>query len=163
VGTTLNELREPGVIYDATNYKHAALTKQIIRVFYEVYNALGYGFLEKVCENALAMRLRRAGLSVVEQQPIQSFFDGQLIGENFADLVVNDLVVVELKAVKELVDEHEAQLLHYLRATRYEVGLLLNFGPLPKVVRKAYDNQRKPNLPRNNHPKTDSAISVSSA
>jgi GxxExxY protein len=89
-------------------------------------------------------------MSVVQQQPIPVYFDGQLIGEYYADLVVNDLVVIELKAVQELAHEHEAQLLHYLRATRYEVGLLLNFGPAPKVVRKAYDNQRKPNSPQNN-------------
>ncbi len=146
-----DKLREPRGNYETAGYRYSELTGKIIEVFFDVYNVLGYGFLERVCENALALRLRRAGMSVVQQQPIPVYFDGQLIGEYFADLVVNDLVIVELKAVKELVDEHEAQLLHYLRATQYEVGLLLNFGPSPKVVRKAYDNQRKPNLPRTDH------------
>jgi len=145
------ELREPRGNYETAGYKHSELTGRIIEIFFDVYNVLGYGFLEKVCENALAMRLRQAGMSVMQQQPIPVYFDGQLIGEYFADLVVNDLVIIELKAAKELADEHEAQLLHYLRATSYEVGLLLNFGSSPKVVRKAYDNQRKPGLPRTDH------------
>ena len=74
------------------------------------------------------------------------FFDGEVIGEYFADLVVNDLIIVELKAAKDLAEEHEAQLLNYLKASEYEVGLLFNFGPRPKFSRKAYDNSNKPNL-----------------
>jgi GxxExxY protein len=142
----MEELREPGVVYDAANYKHTALTKQIIGIFYEVYNALGHGFLEKVYENATALRLRKAGFNVTQQQPIRVFFDGEVIGEYFADLVVNDLIIVELKAAKDLAEEHEAQLLNYLKASEYEVGLLFNFGPRPKFSRKAYDNSNKPNL-----------------
>ena len=139
----MNELHEPATFYDAIRYKHGDLTKQIIGIFYDVYNVLGYGFLEKVYENALAIRLRKAGFTVAQQQPITVYFDGQVVGEYFADLVVNDLVILELKAVKELTEAHEAQLVNYLKATPYEVGLLLNFGLEPQVVRKAYDNRRK--------------------
>ncbi len=144
----MEELHEPAAAYDIENYKHSELTRRIIGVFFEVYNALGYGFLEKVYENAMALRLRKAGFHVVQQQPIKVYFDGEVIGEYAADLAVNDLVIVELKAVKELAEEHEAQLLNYLKATEYEVGLLLNFGPKPKFVRKAYDNANKRNLKR---------------
>lgn len=127
-------------------YKHSDITSAIINAFYTVYNALGYGFLEKVYENALAIELRKAGMDVVQQLPIEVYYDGQVVGEYFADLVVQDAVIVELKAVEALVPEHEAQLLNYLKATRYEVGLLLNFGPKPSVVRKVYDNARKGSL-----------------
>ncbi|HDN81026.1 MAG TPA: GxxExxY protein [Chloroflexi bacterium] len=124
-------------------YKHKEITDKIIRAFYTVYNVLGYGFLEKVYENALAIELRKMGLKVVQQAPIAVYYDGQLVGEYFADLLVEDLVIVELKATRTLIDEHEAQLLNYLKATPYEVGLLLNFGPKPEIRRKAYDNTRK--------------------
>ena len=123
--------------------KHEELTEQIIGAFYTVYNALGYGFLEKVYENALAIELRKMGLHVVCQHPIQVHYDGQVVGEFFADMVVNDLVIVEVKAVRTLLKEHEAQLLNYLNATSYEVGLLLNFGPAPQIKRKVFDNDRK--------------------
>ena len=139
----MNELHEPPVSYDAASYKHSNLTKQIIGIFYDVYNILGYGFLEKVYENSLAIRLQKAGLTVDQQKPIKVYFDGQVVGEYFADLVVNDLIILEVKAVQKLAEEHEAQLINYLKATTYEVGLLLNFGPEPQVVRKAYDNRRK--------------------
>ena len=146
--STLTELDERSLFYDAGSYKHNALTKQIIGIFYEVYNILGYGFLESVYENALALRLREAGFTVAQQAPIKVYFDGVVVGEYYADLVVNDLGILELKAVKELADAHEAQLLNYLKATPHEVGLLLNFGPKPQIVRKAYDNSRKPALRR---------------
>ena len=139
----MNNLHEPSELYDAGNYKHSALTKQIIGIFYGVYNALGYGFLEKVYENALVIRLQKAGLSVSQQHPIKIYFDSVVVGEYYADLVVNDLVILELKAVEELVEAHDAQLINYLNATPYEIGLLLNFGPKPQVIRKAYDNRRK--------------------
>ena len=142
----MNEVHEPSLSYDFGSYKHSELTKQIIGIFYAVYNALGYGFLEKVYENALVIRLRKAGFTVAQQQPIKVYFDGQVVGEYFADLVVNGLVILEIKAVKELTEAHKAQLINYLKATPYEVGLLLNFGPKPQVVRKVYDNRRKPLL-----------------
>lgn len=127
-------------------YKHAGLTKRIIEVFYAVYNKLGYGFLEKVYENSMVIELRKRGDKVTAQHPIMVFYDGQVVGEYFADLVVNELVIVEIKAVSRLLKEHEAQLLNYLKATPYEVGLLLNFGPKPEIKRKVYDNELKPNL-----------------
>ena len=129
-----------------SGFKHQELTQQIIGVFYSVYNVLGYGFLEKVYENSMALRLRSAGLSVSQQEPIRVYFDGEVVGEYFADLVVERQVIVELKAAAALEDAHEAQLLNYLKATRYEVGLLLNFGPKAQVVRKIYSNHRKPDV-----------------
>lgn len=127
-------------------FKHKEITDLIIRAFYTVYNTLGYGFLEKVYANALLIELERLGLKTLAQAPIRVFYAGQVVGEYFADLVVADAVIVELKAVQALADEHEAQLLNYLKATRFEVGLLLNFGPKPQVKRKAYDNVRKGDL-----------------
>ena len=124
-------------------YKHSALTEQIIACFYAVYKTLGYGFLEKVYENALCIELSNHGLSVVQQRPISVWYANQIVGEYFADLVVEDLVLVEIKAVKSLLDEHEAQLLNYLKATPYEVGLLLNFGPKPEQKRRSFENNRK--------------------
>jgi len=124
-------------------YKHSEITEQIIAAFYAVYNTLGYGFLEKVFENALVIELRRRGLRVVQQMPITVYYTGEVVGEYFADLLVADLVIVEIKAVKALLVEHEAQLLNYLKATPYEVGLLLNFGPKPEHKRRAFENTRK--------------------
>jgi GxxExxY protein len=127
-------------------YLHVDLTERIIAAFYTVYNSLGYGFLEKVYENALAIEMRKAGHEVEQQYPIKVYYDGRVVGEYYADLVVDDAVIVEIKAVRQLPKEHEAQLLNYLKATPYEVGLLLNFGPKPEIKRKAYSNERKPNL-----------------
>ncbi len=127
-------------------YKHSDVTDRIIGVFYDVYNVLGYGFLEKVYERAMVLRLEKAGLTVRAQEEIHVYFDGELIGHYLADLVVNDVVLVGLKAAEKLAAEHEAQLLNYLRATDIEVGLLLNFGNEPKVVRRAFDNHRKRSL-----------------
>lgn len=126
--------------------KHAELTDRILTAFYAVYRALGYGFLEKVYGAALKLELEKAGLQVVVEQAVPVFYAGRLIGEYFADLVVANLVIIELKAVRVLAPEHEAQLLNYLKATTYEVGMLLNFGPSPQVKRKLYDNIRKRGL-----------------
>ena len=122
---------------------HSDLTDKIIKSFYAVYNHLGFGFQEKVYENALALHLTMAGLKVVQQAPIEVYFLGQVVGEYFADIVVNELVIVELKAATIINVQHEAQLLNYLKATRYEVGLLLNFGPKPAFKRKASNNDGK--------------------
>ncbi len=127
-------------------YKHSEITELIIQAFYKVYNNLGYGFLERIYCRALAMELQALGLTVVEEARINVYYVGEIIGEYFADLLVADAVIVELKAVKKLVEDHEAQLLNYLKATRYEVGLLLNFGPKPEIKRKAFDNERKGSL-----------------
>ncbi len=127
-------------------FKHTRLTEAIIKAFYTVYNHLGYGFLEKVYRNAMAIELRRMGLSVAQEVPIVVYYEGEVVGECFADLLVGDAVIVELKAVEKLAPEHEAQLLNYLKATPYEVGLLLNFGPQAEVKRRAFDNTRKGSL-----------------
>jgi GxxExxY protein len=123
--------------------KHEELTQKIINAFYTVYNSLGYGFLEKVYENAMVIELTKIGLPVSPQYAINVYYDNQIVGEYLADLMVDDKVIVELKAVSVLLTEHEAQLLNYLNATQYEVGLLLNFGPKPQFKRKVFDNDRK--------------------
>jgi GxxExxY protein len=129
-------------------YKHSELTERVIAAFYDVYNSLGYGFLEKVYENALAVELCERGHAVEQQRPIQVCYRQTVVGEYVADVVVDGRVLLEIKAARTLAEEHEAQLLNYLKATPYEVGLLLNFGPKPQVRRKAYNNERKPNLKR---------------
>jgi GxxExxY protein len=124
--------------------KQHEITDKILHAFFKVvYPALGYGFLEKVYENALVIALRQMGLKVEQQARILVYFAGDVVGEYSADLLVEDCVIVELKAVQSIAPEHEAQLLNYLRATPYEVGLLLNFGPKPDFRRKAFDNDRK--------------------
>jgi GxxExxY protein len=120
--------------------KHKDITDAIISCFYTVYNALGYGFLEKVYENALLLELRKQGLKAEEQHPIVVTYDAVPVGEYFADILVEDAVIIEIKAVKSILPEHEAQLLNYLKATPVEVGLLLNFGPTPMFKRRAFDN-----------------------
>ena len=130
-------------LYDASLYKHSDLTEQIIGAFYVVYSALGYGFLENVYVKALMIELKKRHLNVRDELPIHVYYDSQLVGEYFADLVVNELVILEIKAAKALANEHEAQLLNYLKATPYEVGLLLNFGPKPETKRRSFDNTRK--------------------
>ncbi len=122
------------------------ITAQIIAAFYAVYNKLGYGFLEKVYENALVLELHKSGLKVLEQVPIEVCYDGHPIGEYFADLLVEDKIIVEIKAADTLIEAHENQLVNYLKATRLEVGLLLNFGAEPKFKRKIFSNERKPAL-----------------
>ena len=126
--------------------KHSDLTEKIIGAFFTVYKRLGYGFSEKVYENALVLELRKLGLKVEQQKRIPVYYDGQVVGEYFADIVVNGIVIIELKAVRQLLKEHEAQLLNYLKATTIEVGLLLNFGPKAEFKRKVYDNERKGSL-----------------
>jgi GxxExxY protein len=126
--------------------KHKDLTEQIIGCFYKVYNTLGYGFPEKIYENAMVIELRQRGLQVDQQPKIKVYYEGELVGEFEADLIVVDAVIVELKAVDQLLPKYEAQLLGYLKSTLYEVGLLLNFGPRPRIDRKIYDNERKGSL-----------------
>jgi GxxExxY protein len=123
--------------------KHAALTEKILGIFYEVYNELGFGFLESVYENALAMALTEAGLSVVQQAPIPVYYRGSLVGDFRCDLLVEKSVILELKAVREIASEHVAQALNYLKATDVEVALLLNFGAKPTFKRLVFDNERK--------------------
>ena len=117
--------------------KHAELTEKFIGACYRVYATLGSGFLEKVYENALKIELERLGLAVVQQSPISVLYEGQQVGEFFADLLVGDAVIVELKAAEALATIHEVQLVNYLKATKIEVGLLVNFGPKLEIRRKA--------------------------
>jgi GxxExxY protein len=124
------------------NFKRSDLTSAIIGAFYDVYNKLGYGFLEKVYENAMVHELRKRGYQVQQQAPIDVTYDGLLVGQYFADLLVNEAVTLELKAAKAIAEEHEAQLLNYLKATEIEVGLLLNFGPKPEFKRKIFETAR---------------------
>jgi len=128
---------------DLRDAKFKQLTERIIGVFYVVYNRLGYGFLEKVYENSMLIEFQKENIPVVAQAPIKVFYGDQVVGEYFADLLVDGKVIVEIKAAKALIAEYEAQLLNYLKATDVEVGLLLNFGPKPEIRRKAFDNFRK--------------------
>ena len=125
-------------------------TERIIKAFYKVYNTLGYGFLEKVYEKALAIELSKNGFDVVRQMAIDVFYDGDLVGEYYADLVINKSIVLEIKAIETLHPRHANQLVNYLKATEIEVGLLLNFGEKPEVVRKIFTNDRK----RHDHKKS---------
>jgi GxxExxY protein len=126
--------------------KHTDVTEKVIQAFYAVYNRLGYGFLEKVYENALVIEIRRLGLNAVAQAPIHVYYYDQVVGDYIADIIVEDRVLLELKAVRELAPEHEAQVLNYLKSTQYEVALLLNFGAEAQIKRKSLDNHRKGNL-----------------
>ena len=118
------------------NYKHIDLTEKIIGCAYKVYNELGAGFIEKVYENALMIELKNEGLAAQQQYPVKVYYKGNLIGDYVADIVVEDRVIVELKAVSQLTKAHEVQLVNYLKATRLEVGLLINFGDQISSKRK---------------------------
>ena len=119
-------------------YQFENTTRNIIGVFYEVYNQLGTGFLEKVYENALLIELKSRGLEVNSQQPIKVLYKGKTVGAYLADIVVEKKVICEIKAIQILRPEHEAQLINYLKATGIKVGLLLNFGPKPEIKRRIF-------------------------
>jgi GxxExxY protein len=125
------------------NYKHSDITGIIIKAFYNVYNQLGYGFLEKVYENALLIELRKFRLECAAQYPIEVFYDDLKVGFYVADIVVNNYVIIEIKAAEAICEEHEAQLTNYLRATDIEVGLLLNFGKKAEFKRKVFSEEYK--------------------
>jgi GxxExxY protein len=126
--------------------KHSDLSDKIIKVFYEIHNELGYGFSEKIYQKAFGIALRQIGLKVDEQVPIKVYFRGQEIGEYFVDMVINDVILLELKAVAHIIEEHEAQLLNYLKSTEVEVGYVMNFGKSAEFKRKVLDNDRKGSL-----------------
>lgn len=121
---------------------HAELTDKIISSFFKVYNTLGYGFLEKVYENALVIELKLAELNVLQQQNIKVYYENQVVGDYFADIIA-DQVILEIKAAEGLREENKAQLINYLKATDKEVGLLLNFGKTPEFKRVIFTNDRK--------------------
>lgn len=118
--------------------KHKELTEEIIGAYYKVYNTLGYGFLEQVYQNALYKELKWMGLKCEPQKEIIVYYRGDVVGRYIADMVVEELVIVELKAAKQLLPEHDAQLLNYLKATGFEVGLLMNFGPVAEFRRRIF-------------------------
>ncbi len=122
---------------------YAEITDKIISSFYKVYNTLGYGFLEKVYENAMAIELKGAGLKVLQQQNIRVYYEAHVVGDYFADISVNDQIIMEIKAAEGLRDENKAQLINYLKATDKEVGLLLNFGKSAEFKRVIFTNDRK--------------------
>jgi GxxExxY protein len=128
---------------DIRGLKHKELTETIIGVFFEVYNELGHGFLESVYERAFEVALTSKGLDVCRQIQVPVWFRGHKVGDFVADILVNRLVLLELKAARTIDSAHEAQLLNYLRATEIEVGLLFNFGIKPEFRRLAFDNSRK--------------------
>lgn len=134
---------EPRINANEHERKHWDLCHDIVGVFHSVYNDLGYGFLEAVYEEALAIGLTEAGFTAARQVPTPIWFRGKRIGEYKADLVVNGVVLLELKAARALDSSHEAQILNYLRATDIEVGLLLNFGPKPQFKRFVFENKNK--------------------
>ena len=122
---------------------HKELTNKIINCFYTVYNTLGFGFLEKVYENSLMIELQKQGLRAEKQKPIKVYYSEHIVGEYFADIIVEDTIITELKAAEFLIGEHELQLINYLKATDKEIGLLLNFGKKPEFKRKIFTNDRK--------------------
>ena len=129
-----------------TNILHKSITDIILKVYYEVYNELGYGFLEKVYQNAMYFELQSLGYKVEAQKQIKVYFKKQLVGEYYSDLLVEDKVIVELKATELLMNVHVAQIMNYLKGTPIEVGLLLNFGEKPEFKRFIYTNDRQSNI-----------------
>ena len=124
----------------SSSIRHSDITKKIIKAFYEVYNELGHGFLEAVYEKSIFISLKNLGLEVTSQHPIPVYFKQNLVGNFIADLIVEDKVIIELKAVEHIIPQHEAQLINYLKATNIEVGLLMNFGNKPEFKRFIFTN-----------------------
>ena len=127
-------------------YLYSDTTEKIIKAFYKVYNTLGYGFLEKVYEKSMMIELKKLGLNALRQVPIKVHYDGEIVGDYYADIIVIDKVIIELKAAESLSPVDEAQLLNYLKATDIEVGLLVNFGTTPQLKRKIFTNDKKSSL-----------------
>ena len=123
--------------------RHAALTETIIGTFYDVYNELGHGFLESVYREAMLVALKAKGLSVEREKSVEVRFRGEVVGVFRTDLIVDDRVILELKCARTIDSSHETQLLNYLKATPYEVGLLLNFGNRPHFRRMVFESARK--------------------
>jgi GxxExxY protein len=129
-----------------TSLLHKSITDIILKVYYDVYNELGYGFLEKVYQNAMYFELKSLGYKVEAQKQIKVYFKKQLVGEYYSDLLVEDKVIVELKATELIMNVHVAQIMNYLKATPIEVGMLLSFGEEPEFKRLIYTNDRKINI-----------------
>lgn len=127
------------------NFPHQELTKKIIGIYYDVYNELGYGFLERVYQNAMLIELKKRGYQVESNKKLIVYYKKEVVGGYIPDLIVNDLVILELKAVEHLIEAHENQILNYLKATDCEIGLVLNFGKDPQFIRKFFTNDFKKN------------------
>ena len=125
------------------NFPHQELTKSIIGIYYNVYNELGFGFLEKVYHKALLIELKNNGYKIDSEKKVNVYYKNEIVGEYIPDIIINDSVIVELKCVEYLTDIHENQLLNYLKATDCEVGLILNFGKDPQFIRKIFTNDLK--------------------
>ncbi len=121
--------------------KHESTSELIIKSFYKVYNTLGYGFLEKVYENAMLIELRKVGLNAQRQVPINVIYEEELVGAYFADIIVEESIILELKAAESFREEHECQLINYLKASEIEIGLLFNFGKKPEFKRRIFSNK----------------------
>jgi GxxExxY protein len=119
------------------------LTGKIIKCFFTVYNTLGFGFLEKVYEKALMIELHKTGINAGNQKPIKVYYNKEIVGEYFVDILAEEAIIIELKAAKCLIEDHELQLVNYLKATDKEIGLLLNFGIKPEFKRKIFTNDKK--------------------
>lgn len=124
-------------------YLHSEITGEIIKAAYYVHNYLGFGYLESIYEKSMVIKLRKMGFKVESQVPIKVYFEGELVGDFRADLVINDTIIIELKAVGMLHSKHEVQLVNYLKATEIEVGLVMNFGEELKFKRKIFSNRIK--------------------
>jgi GxxExxY protein len=124
-------------------FPHQELTKNIIGVYYDVYNELGYGFLEKVYHKAMLIELHKRGYVIESEKKLNVYYKNEIVGEYVPDIIINESVIVELKCVEYLIETHENQLLNYLKATNCEVGLILNFGKDPQLIRKIFTNDLK--------------------
>lgn len=125
------------------NHKHAAITEAIIKCYYKVYNTLGYGFLEKVYERAMIIEMQEQGLTCLSQCPIDVYYNSNKVGFYLADIIVNGIIIIEVKALEDISIAHETQLTNYLKATEIEVGLLLNFGKKPAFKRRVFSSEFK--------------------
>lgn len=124
-------------------FPHQELTKSIIGIYYDIYNELGYGFLEKVYHKAMLIELKKRGYSIESEKKVNVYYKNEIVGEYVPDIIINEAIIVELKCVEYLIETHENQLLNYLKATNCEVGLLLNFGKDPQFIRKIFTNDLK--------------------
>jgi len=125
------------------NYLHSELSDRIIKCYYMVYNTLGFGFLEKVYQKSMEIELDKNNILFEKQYPIKVYYDNLIVGEYYADLFVDTKIIIEIKATESLSKENELQLINYLKSTKIEVGLLLNFGKKPEIRRKVYTNDKK--------------------
>ena len=123
--------------------KNEELTHRIIGCAYQVYNQLGFGFLESVYKKAMILELAKKGLRAEEEKPLKVYYDDQVVGDFYADLFIEDEIIVELKSIQNIIKEHEVQLVNYLNVLKKEVGLLINFGPSGVEIKRKYRSFRQ--------------------